>query len=422
MKITIRVYDSKIAILVLFVLLSENGMYLIDISKFNIAGALNYNDLWAYTLALYEIYYIAKMKMKGKYTFLFEMLGIVASCIIASFQGAYNMGQSVGMGIRPQRFFIIGMMLYFLVRKELANRKMTAFNLLDMLITMGIFEGFLCTMQYFLSGKIEFLHASSNMRYGSIRLYFDSGLMMFTAIAGWCAYLRKGGKRYLVAVGFGLIYEFLISKGRLENLCVLCALFVAFFLLRKNAFKKSMVTISLVIAVVFLMNTSYSKVLINAVKSSMGSQVEDDSGDSEDTMSIRKEGREHYANQSSKSLSNTILGCGYPNTLSERSCEYARTDTYALVDNGIYAYKFIYGWVGVGVVVLVALRAIFESLVIYVKKGGLFPISYIVFLVPIAYNIIFWWWKPDSTLLLSIYLAIVDHYYSDKLAEDEFVI
>ena len=75
-----------------------------------------------------------------------------------------------------------------------------------------------------------------------------------------------------------------------------------------------------------------------------------------------------------------------------------------------------------GVVVLVALRAIFESLVIYVKKGGLFPISYIVFLVPIAYNIIFWWWKPDSTLLLSIYLAIVDHYYSDKLAEDEFVI
>lgn len=422
MKITIRVYDPNITVLALFIILSENGFYLIDTAKFSVAGVLNYNDFWVYMLAVYEMYYIIKLKMKGKFTFLFEIFGILACCVISSFQGAFNMGQSLTMGIRPQRFFIICLTLYFLVRKQLAGNRMTAFNLLDLIITVGTFQGLLCAIQFLIIDKVQFLYAESNMRYGAIRMYYDSGLIMFTTIAGWCAYLRKGDKRYLFAVTFGFVYEFLISKGRLENMCILFAFITAFVLLKKNAFKKVMVMLALVLGILALMNTSYSKVIVNTIKSVVGEDSQEDIEETGDTMAIRKEGREHYALQASKSLANEVLGCGYPNTLSEEAILFARTDTYALVDNGISAYKFIYGWLGVGIVVMIALKAVYESLVIYVRTGGLFAISYMAFLIPIAYNIIFWWWKPDSTILLSVYLAIVDHYYSDKLTEDEFVI
>lgn len=425
MKTNVKRYNVNISLLVLFVVLSENGMYLINTSKLNISGSFNYNDMWTYILVFYELYFLLKYKMNKKYAYKFEVAGIIACCVISGFQSSLNVGQPLMMGIRPQRFFIICFLSYFVVRKQLALKKMKAVDILDLLVTMGTIEGILCAMQYFLYGHIIFLYADANMRYGSVRLYFDSGLMMFTTIVGWCFFLRKGKFKYLFSMGMGMVYEFLISKGRLENMCILFSLFLAYIILRKAAFRKVMMLLTLISVIVLLMNTSYSQILINSAKSfltdteSSETNSKDDTGD---TMAVRKEGREYYSEQLNKSTQNFILGCGYPNSLCEKAVAYARADTYSLNDNGIFGYAYVYGMLGLTFVGILVLKIIIDSIRVYIRTSSLFPISYITFLIPIAYNIIFWWWKPDSTLLLGIYLAIVDHYTHDKEEKDEYIL
>lgn len=386
MKINVR--RIKEVIILIFIALMCRIMYLLPEK---VAG-ININDI---TMILFTIYFFImyiKYKKVGKYEFGLIIIGFTILVMVASIQGHNSWGQSVFYSFTPQRAFLLILLSYFPLNKYF-KRKRNDFNyIFELLVYFGILQSCIYLVQHFIYPHIVYINCQMNMRMG-LRIYVDSVVIEFMIM--YCFSQVLEGNRHkirnMLAIALGLLHEFLVSQGRLECCAILLTLIIGFLFWKRTDYKKIIGIGVILFAVVVVINSNLISSILEIQDSGM----------------IREAGRALYLKQLTMNFKTLLLGCGYPNSMAASIASGSNRYIY-LVDNGIFAFFYVYGLIGIMVVVAWIILMLKKSISLYKKNGNVFPIMFILFNIIIGYNIIFWWWKPEWTFVSVIFMCYLE--------------
>lgn len=402
MKISIH-KDSKYKypiLFAIFIFLMEQGFYFIETSAISVRGAINYDDFWL----LGYLIFIALLMIRngvslsrinvsgaGKYFLL-----LIVAVLISGITSMAYLGESPIEGLRSQRWFFFIILSYFPISKAFYRHEIDYKTVEDMIVVVGALESIIYLVQYMIAGKLIFLHVSYNYNYGEIRLYVDSCAIVCMTIISMSRMMKKFQPKYLILVALGLSYEFFVSKGRLENISVIFALLVCFFFYKKNLIRKLPYFIVGIVAVIYLLpKISFLSDVFATVVSFVG-------GDTVSTMVYRQNLRAIFNNFMSQHPSTYIWGCGYPNV---NGVGASLLNGYLLEDNGIFAFFYVYGFVGLAIVLIFFFYLLRQSIIVMKRIGDPMYLCIAVFCLISSYNIIFWWWKQDWTFIILLLIC-----------------
>lgn len=392
-------------IIAMFIIAMQNCFFFINTNKINIAGKFAYSDIW---LIIYIIFFglmSIKYCFKGEKKYYFG--GIVFLLAFLVFVSAYQQkkytGQSLGLGIRPQRIYLFILLSYFPITQLFRRKKIDIDSLVQIIYFCGLISAVIFIIQKLLINNFQFLYFMISSRNGSARFYIDSSLIQLSTLIATYYFCTRKNRKYIVSLGILVFYQFWVTQGRLEIMSLLISITLGIALTGKLTKRKVILVFFTIIIIVFFSTTTYVDNLIEAIKmSSTASAAEGN------TMAIRNTGRELYRKQLLENFNTLFLGCGYPNILYGEAREKAGlNENINLNDNGMYGFTYIFGLSGVIVISVLVYKFFKTAIYIYKKTGNTIPILYICMNVCLAYNIIFWYWNADGNFLLILMLCYV---------------
>ena len=390
-------------LLLLCVVLAEDVFGLIDADAINVAGILNIDLVWQVLLLVVSVVlYHKSRRVPGTKTSATQgvLLGtLIAMCFVAAWRCNVLTGQPFVRGILPQRGFMVCILAAILLRRPFKAGLVDGKRLFQGLVVLGCIASVLYLLQALAGPSITFVHAASNERYGGIRLYINSGLSTVSGIVGLWLCLRDGDWRYIIPTVLALAVMLFVSKGRLELAAYLVTLLALFVFSRGSASVKVLVVCFGFLALVLFSQTEmFGRVADSFVNGRVGG--------SEDTSSIREAGRNYY-DLVLRSTGSIFLGVGYPSTLYLPASSMAGFDYgYYLVDNGISGFRYVYGDLGVAIVVACLAFAIWFS---WKNRHGHIRaviLAFLLFLVLPAVNLAWWWNTSDWQVLTATFVSL----------------
>lgn len=400
-----RITFSQVTLIVIFMFLMKNCLYLLDTSLINVSGAINYADIWLVLYVIYTLYIAFKYRRikTGMPYFVFETIAVIILCILSAYQANRLFGQSIILGIRPQRFFIVIMLSYFTIRKLFIAEKINIEKLKRAIINFALLEAVLSIIQQLVYNYFVFMYCMVNQRYGSVRLYLSSSvitLAMFFAMEGIIN--KKHFKKNLIMVIVGLIYMLLVIKGRLTTISTISALVVGFLLMKGFSARKLFYAIIVISLLFGFTRTEMYRDLSDAIEIENGAI-------GGDTLDIRNAGREHYFNRLDN---NPFLGGGYPSELYVPAASAAGIyNNIMLNDNGIFGLMYVYGYVGLIVFVIFFFRLLYLAWKVYRDNSFYSVLMYITLIAVQAVNIVSWYWQNDGTFVLLLVMCMSEAVY-----------
>lgn len=400
-----RITFSQVTLIVIFMFLMKNCLYLLDTSLINVPGVINYADMWLVLYVIYILYIAFKYRRikTGTPYFALEVIAIIIICILSAVQANRLFGQPLGLGIRPQRFFIVIMLSYFPMRKLFAAEKVNIEKLKKAIINFALIEAVLSIIQQLVYNYFVFMYCMVNQRYGSVRLYLSSSvitLAMFFAMDGIIN--KKNFNKNIIMVAIGIIYILTVIKGRLTTISTFSALLVGFLLMKGISTRKLFYAVIVLSLAFGFTHTEMYRDLNDAIEIENGEI-------GGDTLDIRNVGREHYFNRLDK---NPFLGGGFPNDLYAPAANAAGYYNNILItDNGIFGTMYIYGYVGLAVFVVLFLRLLYLAWRAYKDNSFYSLIMYIILISVQAVNIVSWYWQNDGTFVLMLVMCMSEAVY-----------
>lgn len=288
--------------LVLTLLLSENFMCLIGQDQKImgipiIDGFLVIATVWIIGVTLHY-----SDKNRVKYRFKWIMAFTIILVILSSIQSKRLYGQGIGLGIRPQRYFLIWALSYFPIRKLMANSIVSYEKVEKLIYKVGIAEIILYIAQFFLRNVTTFLAVKSNNVYSTTRYYISTILLCLLIFICLDKIFQKQKiifNSFLIAGA--LIVILMVGKMRLNFISVVGAIIIGVALWRKGGQVKMLFIVLGVICGVLISNTEVIQSIMPAINRT--GQI--------DTLAIRDIGREFYIETV---YQHPILGAGYINT------------------------------------------------------------------------------------------------------------
>ena len=396
------------------IFLMENCFRLINTNVINISGVFAYSDIWLGIFVLYfGLQFIKFIPTKSKCAYSVFIVLMEVSCLVAAIQQNYYTGQSVSLGIRPQRNFMLILLAYFVIRKMSDHRQINWNKLMDSLMLWGTLSAVLCIAQKLMYPSVQFLYALMNYRNGTLRIYVDSSLIDLAILLAAYKMFSTFRIKYLSTVLIGLTYLFWVSQGRMEIIAVLFGVTVGFLVTRKLDKNKFVLWGCAIVLVGAFFSSEYGVELLEAITSAKTLTVEQGN-----TMAIRYAGRELYFEQLFSSVRSLFFGCGYPNALYAPATNRAGFNhNIGLNDNGIYGFFYVHGILGLISVIAIVIIAIKMSVTIYKYDKDSLPLMYLAMILMMAYNIIFWYWNADGTFILVLMLCYIEMKYRKVVRE-----
>ena len=398
--------NNKFIYLIIIFLIMQNAFFFINTKEINVSGKFAYADIWLilYVICFGLLFIKYCIKSKTKYSFGGIILLLSSLVLISAIQQNFITGQSLSLGIRPQRYYLMILLSYFPIKQLFLRNKIDENVLIDFLFKLGLFSAILFIFQKIVIDNLQFLHFQIRIRNGSARFYIDSTLIQIATIISIYYFYTKRKNKYLIATGIFLFYQFWVTQGRLEIVSIIIAILVGILLTGKLTNRKVIILSIAAIMVVFFLSTTYVQNLILAIQNSNTA-----SSAQGNTMEIRNIGRKMYMEQLTKSPLTFIFGCGYPNELYAIAAAKAGiNDEIYLNDNGIYGYMYIYGTLGVIIVAVLMFKLLKKAIHIFKDNGNTIPLMYLILNICLCYNIIFWYWKADGTFILVIMLCYIE--------------
>ncbi|APZ46548.1 hypothetical protein BW723_09720 [Polaribacter reichenbachii] len=391
---------NSIIILVFFVLM-ENIFYLIDKDTFQILPGISYLDTYLIFFLYFCFRSIKAINKNIKYRFGWLVFGLLIFIIISAIKANLNSGQSILLGIGSQRDYFFILLSYYPINTLFKRNKINIKTLKKGFLFIGVLAGLIYFFQQVVYEQIIFVFVHSNYRYGSIRLYFDSALILISLFIALDYLFKKWKMKYLVVIIIGFLYELFVSKGRLELLAVITTIFIAYNLRSLSFNTRIFGAFFISILMYFFINSIY----FDAFFDNGGSVVNN-------TTEIRNKGRSLYLLGLLSSITNFIFGWGYPHISNAKAMQASGADkNMFLVDNGLFGFFFVYGALGLSLILSVYYKLLKFSIKIRKKVNDQFHLYLVIFIIFLSYNIIFWWWKPAWTLLLVILMSYVELMY-----------
>lgn len=318
-----------------------DGFYLFDKNQFPVQfqdAAIILEILFfivVYTRKTRDVTQAPQGSKSEKWLFLAPILLGITSAIM----GYVRYRQPFILGLRPQRAWIMSMLMYFPLTRAIRTGRYSVDRLLKMIDKINIIYFSLLLAQYILGNQYMFLHISANQRYGSIRLYAITSFMLVSY--AWHLWkLLSNNKIKFVDCFFvisTLFLLFFITKARMGMVALIGA--TAIVVLRQKFTEKKLIAVSIAVVAlcVFFSTDAGSEVLQLA----FGSEI---TTAGNDTALIRDMGRTFFISEVVSSVKTLIFGCGYINTDWGPTLAAVRyNENIFVVDNGIFGLVFMYG-------------------------------------------------------------------------------
>lgn len=401
------VKKNIVYIIFAFLILMDNCFYLINTDAIHITGSFAYSDIWLVAFALFFFWQFVKyirihegIKYKEKYL-------IIALCILV-FVSAYQQmkltGQGLNLGIRPQRNYLIILLSYFPIRKLFALKKLDPDEVMQGVMKLGTFAAALYILQKLVYPNAQFIYAAMNYRNGTLRMYIETSVVQLAGMVAMYYFCKNFKIKYLIFYIINFVDIFWVGQGRLEIMSFLAASAIGVVLVKELDTKRFLIVVTGIVAVFIFLNTSFADSFWEAVLSAGTART-----DQGNTMAIRYIGRELYFKQLGESVSTMLFGCGYPNFLYMPAANKAGYNVNInLNDNGIFGFTYVYGFVGLAVLLILFIRLIVRSVYVFKKTNNNFFVMYFSMLFLLAYNVIMWYWYAGGTFILIIMICILE--------------
>lgn len=391
-------------LLLLVVVLAEDVFGLIDASAINIAGVVNIDLVWQALLLVLSVHlYVQSLKMPGMGTSALQgtLFGcLIAMCFVAAYRCNVLTGQPFMRGFIPQRGFMVCIVAAILLRRPFRTGLVDVHRLIQGLIVLGSIASVLYLLQMAVGHTVTFIHAQLGYKYGGLRLYIDGAASTVAGILSLWVCLKRGNWRYIVPSLLALAVMLFVSKGRLELVVYLATMLVLTISAKGSARVKVLIICLFGLAFIFFGQSRYAAEVIDSFLNSSA-------GGNDATGVIREAGREWYQYVMSSQPYGVLLGCGYPSTLYEPAIEMAGFQYgYFLVDNGIYGYRYVYGDLGVALVLLSLATTLWYSLRGRQDVFGSMLFAFYFFLFVPFINLAWWWGTADWEVLVAVFVAL----------------
>lgn len=332
------------------------------------------------------------IKSYEKRSFSLNVIFVFLLIFISSIRSFQLYEQPLWWGIRAQREWIVCLLLYFPISKLLKIGKIRTGDLEKLIYIIGGILLVLYVLFYFT--KASFLNYTYDYRYGGIRLRVDTCIINLLFIL--CINNFVVGKKRIknaIYIFVNLMVCALMIKTRLLIVSYAIVILVAIIFWKRNLGKKLLIILFLLCLIPSILNTTIIKDTINAL-------LENDSND------IRSVGKQHYIE---KLIESPILGRGYINILSDKAREESGINrNIYLNDNGIIAFSFMYGMIGIVWFGLLWIKLFKMSLNMYENKEQYFCMLYLIHITILIPNIIWWYWSNQGILCFVLYLCITE--------------
>lgn len=404
-------------IIFVFVLM-EHCFYLINTDTFRIIF-LNYAMTWflLFMAGIVLLYIRYRLNRKSvRMYFSSDVSALIVLAIISIVQCNFLIGQPLSMGFAPQRNYIFILVSYFTIRKLIALDKIDINTVVNGLLFCGVLSVIIYWLQVNLIDYVQFVHVYKAARV--TRLYVDSFMCVIIGFLGLSKYLEENNKKYLSFVAIELVYELIIGQSRLELASVVLGYAVMILLMKRLSFRKICMILIGVIAVVVFINSAFFERFNEALQMQFYNTTT-----GIDTMAIRKVARDEFVRQLKQSPATLIFGCGYPNIGYSGTASTAYiavgNERIGLVDNGIFAFVYVYGLLGASVVIKWFYKLYKSAWKLYKIKNIYWPLGFVISLTILLYNITFWWNKPSWTLGMVFLMCYMEHKLNDELDEEK---
>lgn len=339
---------------------------------------------------------------RNEYIFTNEVLFVFVLAVASSLQAYLLHGQSLIQGILPQRFMVVGFLLYYVLVNYM-NCKQDAITAVKKLFAIiGYMELLLYITQYFLIGKIQFLQMSYSYRLGEVRMNFDSVAVPFVVLMSVDNIYKekRASWKDILSIAAGFFYSFVVAKTRIVLVAYIVALVGGYLAWRKGGRKKFYVFFALVAMVLFLSQTELFRYMLDGLNNiDLSAQT-------------RTLGREYYL---SRIKEHPFLGAGYLNMKNATAMEYSGMNNISTggiywVDLGVYGLTFFFGIIGLIWFLILYGKMTLKSYRI-AQNGNLTYWMYMLYLIVLSPNGTGFIWYISSTVSFIVWLSLIDGEY-----------
>ena len=380
--------------------------YLLDPNQ-SIVG-IQLDDIALMSSALWGIFQWLEMRNKKNPCFVYRiwMVLLVLLVFLSAFQSNRLYGQPFICGLIPLRNQIVWALLYFPISKSLYYERINFEEIKGVVRAIGQIQLVLFIAQYILFGKFNFLNVTSGERYGSARLSFIPivlDLLVFLEFDDLLINRKERSKMSnfisLITI-IAIIFEVMVvQKLRLTTSGMCLCLMLGMIIARGSFNKKILYVVIVILACLILVNTTLFRDVISTLSDTTNSTISN--------TSRRALARELYATVLAQ---HPILGGGYPHSSWRIAMDASgQSRNLFLVDNGIMAFFYVYGGLGVIWFVSLWIKFIRIGLKTRKKKHTLVCLLFPIFLLITGINELHWYWMFGFSIMV-IFLCISEFY------------
>ena len=410
MKITIRKTVLHILFLLLLLAITKNFFDIIP-------DEWQMTNIATITLLIISIIILFLYQTNNvTYKFGGYILALIICVVISAVQEKNLFGQPILMGILPQRTFLVALISYFPMRKLFSIKKINVEWFFHGLMYLGTLSCLLYIVQkaIILNGGPQFIYVASNFfgYFSGYRMYVGSSLIILSTIIATTYFLDTLKIKYFFHVLVGWITQLWITQGRIEMITLIIVTVICVFIQGKLNVKKMTYFAMMSIGLWLITLTPVFQNIVAAI------MKVDGAGRGTDTLTIRNLGRVMYWEQLNESSSTLIFGTGYPNfQFAPAFFRTGFTKNIFLTDNGFMTFFYIFGIIGVVIVLLMVIKYLRLSFKYLQSSGQVIPFLYMTSLVIVGYNIILWYWELDGTFLLILMLCALEQAIDNRKME-----
>ena len=397
--------NSNILKLGFIILLSSRFSYVLPeyIGK-QAVSCENLTVLFA-VLFTYEVMYRFRAR-KVKYEYWWLMLIVLMLVLSSSYQASERYyGQSILDGISCQKYMLTGIMLYFPITALIKCKKISIAQLQAMLLFCAWFQIIVYSIQYVLGPNHIFLSCyyttpAIDSRVIRIRLYgFIYPILISLIFVVNRIVNNKRWKGDILYTLASLFFAIVVNQGRQYIVLTVVIMLSGLILARTSGPKK----IPIIIFVIMVVSTLYSSSFVQ----DLVSQVTTATAETHSSIGTRLRAQEFYKEIIGKNL---LLGGGYAdNSIASAAAGSGYSLDYFVADNGIVAFIFCYGFLGL--FLFIPLLLIFIKNGMRMQKNGdcVVLMELCSILVGIANDAS--WFTGFGLLFTFIFLIYIEAYY-----------
>lgn len=387
------------------VLALENFCWLIPSDEYMVPGLLKFSDIGVIFALLWSIYVFASTRKNAKCKAMIWPMLFFINALISCFAANKFFNQSVGLGIRQIRYFLVCIVYFYAIFRSLQSRLITKEDVFKIIKFQALFECIVFILQYLLIDKVIFVYTGITFEYGNARLRVSYLLPMIQMYISLNDFLNgKKKTQNLICVFLGAFVLAGLCKHRAPTLLMLCTFCIALILWKKKLSTKLIVSIIAIVVIIGFVSNS------DIIQQAFGVLFK---GSSEgDTLSIRKLGRLYYFEQLS-GYKAWIAGFGQPNIncLSAYKAAGALNKIY-IEDNGIFGFLYAYGVLGVAWVVCFFTSIFKKSYYLFKEKKQYQYLLYFLFELGNLYMGLHWFYYYTAPFM--IFMALMNWEYEEE--------